>query len=66
MTFLIAYQNSEGGMAYYAEHGFPWWSYDRDAHPTRYDSHDKAERTAEQLANQRARAGRIMVVEVAQ
>lgn len=63
MTYLIAYENSERGLTYYAAHGFPWWSRDRETHPTRYSNREEAERHAEQLRNQRARAGRIFVVE---
>jgi hypothetical protein len=61
-TFLIAYENSERGLAYYAEHGFPWWARDRETHATRYFNRDEAERKAQQLRDQRARAGRILVV----
>ena len=61
-TFLIAYENSERGLAYYAEHGFPWWARDRETHATRYFDRDEAERKAQQLRDQRARAGRIFVV----
>jgi hypothetical protein len=60
--FMIAYENSEKGLAYYAEHGFPWWARDKAIHGTRYADQAEAERKAQQLRDQRARAGRIVVV----
>lgn len=63
MAYLIAYENSERGLAFYDEGGFPWWSYNKDAHGTRYTSQEVAEAKAKQLLDQRSRAGRIIVVE---
>jgi hypothetical protein len=63
MTFLIAYENSERGLAFYAEHGSPWWARDRETHAKRYASREEAERKAQQLRDERARAGRIFVTE---
>lgn len=63
MGYLIAYENSERGLAYYCDHGFPWWAYDKAKHsPTIYQTADAAERAATQLRAQRARAGKIVVV----
>jgi hypothetical protein len=62
---LVAYENSEKGLAYYDDAGFPWWAYDRTVHGTRYESRERAESIAAQLRAQRARAGRILVVEAA-
>ncbi|WP_138919389.1 hypothetical protein [Oceanicola sp. S124] len=60
--FVIAYENSAKRLAYYAEHGFPWWSFDKENHPTRYATEHEAEKHADQLRQQRARAGRIIVL----
>lgn len=62
--FMIAYENSEKGLAYYDESGMPWWAYDRTVHGTRYETEARAEGIAAQLRAQRARAGRIFVVPV--
>jgi hypothetical protein len=60
-VFLIAYENSERRLAFYGEHGFPWWSYD-PANGTKYLSRDRAEKLADQLRSQRKRSGPIRVV----
>lgn len=62
MAYLIAYENSEKQLAYYDEGGFPWWSYERTSHGTRYEDRGVAEARAQQLRDQRARAGQIVVV----
>jgi hypothetical protein len=60
--FMVAYENSEKGIAYYDESGSPWWCYDKTAHGTRYESRETAEARAELLRSQMPRSGPIKVV----